>query len=368
MKLQEVIERINSISGDDKVFKELKRSHRPILIYGCSDYSEIIYKYLRKNDIQIEAFVVDKKYWKDGVSIEGIQVECIDDYDTEKCNLVIGFGDVEKSRFLMNNEKLLRSRFYFLWDPVKYYEWDLKYVQDRWESLVNIYKGLADERSRTTLFELIVAKLNKYCDSSLLEVADNNKHYFNELTFCINPHNEVFVDCGAYNGDTILQYAAFTDMKYKKIYAFEPDSEFIIKLKENTKSLKNIEVINKGNWKKDDVLTFKRNGEISHIDDHKGENSVHVTTIDKAVKDIVTFIKMDIEGSELEALQGATNTISSYMPKLAICCYHKKDDIINLFQYINGIENQEKKYNIYLRHHSNNACETVLYAIPYKKI
>ena len=367
MKLQDIINKASTISGDEKVFAELRHSLKPTLIYGCSDYSEIVYKYLKRNKIEVEAYAVDRKYWKENSFIEGMRVECIDDFAIDKYNLVIGFGDVEKSKFLMNNKNLLKTKCYFLWEPVKYYEWDLQFIKSRWESFIEVYYGLADEKSRKTLFELIIAKLNKYCNNSLIEVADGNKHYFNELTFSLDSTNEVFVDCGAYNGDTILQNAAFTERKNKKIYAFEKDSEFIIELKHNIKSLKNVEVINKGNWKEDTTLSFKKNGEISHVNEYKGENTVQVTTIDKAIKDEVTFIKMDIEGSELEALQGAAETISTYMPKLAICCYHKKDDIIQLYQYINKIKNQKKKYNIYLRHHSNNTCETVLYAIPKKR-
>ena len=73
---------------------------------------------------------------------------------------------------------------------------------------------------------------------------------------------------------------------------------------------------------------------------------------------------MDIEGSELEALQGAAKTIKKNMPKLAICCYHKKNDIVDLYHCVEQFGNSQERYQIYLRHHSNGACETVLYAIP----
>lgn len=76
---------------------------------------------------------------------------------------------------------------------------------------------------------------------------------------------------------------------------------------------------------------------------------------------------MDVEGSELESLKGAADTIRKNHPKLAICCYHKKEDIIVLYQYIKSFDNDETEYKFYLRHHSNSAYETVLYAIPIKK-
>ncbi|MFI3174418.1 MAG: FkbM family methyltransferase [Bacillota bacterium] len=73
---------------------------------------------------------------------------------------------------------------------------------------------------------------------------------------------------------------------------------------------------------------------------------------------------MDIEGAELVALQGGEQTIKKYKPKLAICIYHKPEDVIELFAYI---KNLVPEYKFYIRHYSNTQTETVLYAIPPKK-
>lgn len=362
-----ILERVNQSNGDEKVFYELRKSSKHVLVYGCSNYSEIIYTYLKNNDIKIEAFVVDKPYWKHGLMIDNRPVKCIDDYDIEKYNIVVGFGDVNKSRFLMNSKSLLKTSFYFLWDPVMYYKWDTEYVENNWDALLNVYNGLADEQSKITLYELIISKINQCCTPQLLAIADGECHYFNRLTFCHNTKNEIFLDCGAYTGDTILQYNKFTAGKYKKIYAFEPNKEFIEDLRNNLKILDGVEIIEKGTWNRETVLKLKSDKEISHITDSDDGNCIKVTTIDKAVKeeDKITFIKMDIEGSELRSLQGAIKTIKRDMPKMAICCYHKKDDIIELFRFMK--ENCNIQYKIYLRHHSNSSCETILYGIPYSK-
>lgn len=367
MELGRILERVHKSEGDKKVFYELRKSPKSVLVYGGSDYSEVIYTYLKNNGIETEAFIVDRPYWKDGLTIEGRPIRCIDECEIEKYNIVIGFGNVEKSRFLMNNKKLLKSSFYFLWDPVMYYEWDVKYVKDNWNSFMDIYCGLSDEKSKKTLYELIIAKLNQCCSPQLLEIADSELHYFNSLTFGLNTEKEIYVDCGAYTGDTILQYARFTEEKYKRIYAFEPNKECLGDLKENIKSLHHIEIIEKGTWNQATVLKFKSDKEVSHItEDTDGVSSIEVTTIDKEIRpeDKVTFIKMDIEGSELESLQGATKILRRDMPKLAICCYHRKNDIIDLFRFIKSLETSNRKYKIYLRHHSNSSCETILYGIP----
>lgn len=69
---------------------------------------------------------------------------------------------------------------------------------------------------------------------------------------------------------------------------------------------------------------------------------------------------MDIEGSELEALKGAVHTIQRDKPKLAICIYHKPEDMTEIPLYIKSLV---PEYKLYVRHHSNCCTETVLYAV-----
>lgn len=81
---------------------------------------------------------------------------------------------------------------------------------------------------------------------------------------------------------------------------------------------------------------------------------------DKEEKEYPTFIKIDIEGAELNALQGAQHTITLKKPKLAISIYHKPEDIIELIVYL---KNLVPEYKFYLRHYTNKTYDTVLYAI-----
>ena len=74
----------------------------------------------------------------------------------------------------------------------------------------------------------------------------------------------------------------------------------------------------------------------------------------------VDFIKMDIEGAEVPALNGAINTIKKYKPKLAICAYHKRDDLITITNLILKIN---PKYKLYFDYYTDIGWEAVLYAI-----
>ena len=185
--------------------------------------------------------------------------------------------------------------------------------------------------------------------------------------------NETYVDVGCYTGDTIKQFFDACKGKYKKIYGFEPHPVNFKTTNETVKrlGLQNVHILPNGAWSSEGEFAFiseygdaaKAGG--ARIMDH-GDMHIKTTTIDKALGDEnVTFIKMDIEGAELEALKGAENTIKRCKPKLAICIYHKPEDIVEIPMYLFSIM---PDYRFYLRHHNfiwkdgNQTHDTVLYA------
>ena len=177
--------------------------------------------------------------------------------------------------------------------------------------------------------------------------------------------DEVFIDCGAFYGGSIKGFAEYCGYSYKKIYAFEPiHSNYEVMCKNVTDlGLKDVVLLNKGVWSYRDEVAFKEDMSGSKID-KKGNAMIEVVSIDETIPadEIVTFIKMDVEGAELEALRGAANAIIRCRPKLAISLYHKPNDIIDIPMYILSICSD---YIFYIRHHHPTTMwETVLYAIP----
>lgn len=174
---------------------------------------------------------------------------------------------------------------------------------------------------------------------------------------------EVFVDCGCYDFSTSQYLDRLCNVK--KVFAFEPDLANISKIENNIEksSIHEVELINKGVWNKSQTLLFCSTGSsTSYFTENENEATerLDVVSLDETIKEKVTFIKMDIEGSELKALEGAKNLIQNCKPKLAICVYHKVEDIIDIPTYIKSIV---PEYRLYLRHYSNFDHETVLYAI-----
>lgn len=115
-----------------------------------------------------------------------------------------------------------------------------------------------------------------------------------------------------------------------------------------------------GSWNKKCEIEFIDNLASSSINLNSKGNKISVDTLDNLfINTPITFIKMDIEGSEKETLMGAEKLIKKYKPKLAVCVYHKWEDIYEIPQIIKSLV---PEYKIHLRHHSASIEETVYYA------
>jgi len=193
---------------------------------------------------------------------------------------------------------------------------------------------------------------------------NSNSQYFDE-TVPISRGGR-FVDAGAYDFETARRFMKWSEYEYDRIIAFEPNKEQYSLCVEKASGFRDIVVYSCGLW--------NENGEISFICDKTSpyysrvtkerlgqSEQISVVKLDYVLDgERVDFIKMDIEGSELNALKGAEFTIKAYHPKLAISVYHNPEDIIEIPQYILSLNSD---YKLYLRHYSTSHFDTVLYAV-----
>ena len=185
--------------------------------------------------------------------------------------------------------------------------------------------------------------------------------YF-DLPYLSRDKNEVFVDAGALDGDTSIGFTKWSRGVFDHIYCFEPDKQNYSVCVERLAFLKErVSVKNTGVWDKKGELSFDAGGFASSRISEKGTDRIKVMPLDKAIGEKrVTFIKMDIEGAEKQALKGSMSIIKENKPKLAISVYHCPDDIITI---PNMILDYRDDYRFYLRHYSLHAYDTVLYAV-----
>lgn len=179
--------------------------------------------------------------------------------------------------------------------------------------------------------------------------------------------NDVVIDCGGANGDTAMYFCA---KGAKDVYIYEFINSSIDKINKhievNPTFRSKIHIIEKAVWSISNLrLSYIDNGNASQVGkENEYPYPVKTLSIDNLVEaeniQKVDFIKMDIEGAEVSALEGAKKTIQKYKPKLAISVYHKSDDLITIPTLI---KQYNPSYRFFFDYYTNTGAEAVLYAI-----
>ena len=231
--------------NDKEIISELQRLNKPALVYGNANHARGVKKILARNGIKTAAFVVDEEYYKPSFFIDGIEVKNIADYaeTLDKYSVVIGFCNIFRSKMLLlNNPVFMRYKVYDLWSPV--FNWDENWLTENSDTLNEMLNIFGDSLSKKTLQALIKAKSTGDAEDIRAVACENQ--YFNELTYNLEPQEEIYVDCGAFDGDTVKKFSNFVNGNYKKIFAFEPSAESCILLEKNISNMRNIEIIRGG--------------------------------------------------------------------------------------------------------------------------
>jgi FkbM family methyltransferase len=341
----------------------LKKSDKPTIMYGAGSYAADVTKFLKSQGITISAYCVDGAYVKPGQKfMDTYPVVAVEEAYQQYpgCNVVIGFADYKRAREVLAKLED-KSNVYFIDAPNQLGFFDYQYIQDHMSEFEETCNWLEDQRSRDIMIAFINAKLSGD-PSPLYGFYEPNQYFADPIELT---DHETFVDCGAYDGDTIRSIVENTRGQYRKIFAFEPEEANYQRLQKylQDNNIKNVETYNAGTWSEKTTLRFSSDSNMAAIvADEDGDISIPVETIDDVIGDEeVTFVKMDIEGAELPSLQGAAQTIKRCKPKLTICVYHKPEDLITIPQYIKSLSGD---YKFYLRHHQMMSWEMVLYAVP----
>ena len=223
-----------------------------------------------------------------------------------------------------------------------------------------IFTRLSDQISKDVFSKLVGFR-------NTLDINYLNGFYYNEPAqyfddiLNLSDKNETFVDIGCFNGFNSLEFARLVP-GYRAIYAFEPDPLNFRKCEASLSNLRNVYLQNIGLADSQTTLRMSQGGSGSKINPD-GTVEIHVDRLDNFKILDPTFIKMDIEGVEVQAIQGARETIAKAHPRLAICVYHNVGDFYRIPQLVLGIRDD---YDVYIRHYTETIYETVMFFIPRK--
>ncbi len=255
----------------------------------------------------------------------------------------------------------------------EFYNFDSFIFAKHKNELRKVYELLDDRKSQEIFQEVLYHRLTW---EQMQDEYVYDKQYFAVRDFCIRRNNDVFVDCGAFVGDSIEQYIWQMDGVFAKIIAFEIDQGNFKCLQRRTDRLKGewnitadgIEIYPYGIGHEDTEVFMSHYAEnnglgakISSeaVSDAERIKMVSLDSFFEHRQEKVTFIKADIESFEYKMLLGAKKIITEHKPRIAVCIYHNPTDIYSIPLLLKKIN---PNYQLAVRQHSYNLDDTVLYA------
>lgn len=342
------------------LWQKLQETRKPILLYGMGNGADMIIKILESYSISYSDTFASDGFVR-GHSFHGKRVLSFSEAKEKYGDFVIIVTFAVHDEPTMNFISQLSDSFELYAPTVSVVDgspFDLDFFKENEDNFHKAYEMLSDEKSKSDYLDILRFKLSGDVKYLVKTHSEKMKLYDEVLPLS---DNETIMDLGAYDGDTVREFLTVTNGKYNKIFALEPDEKNFRKLERKTEGLENLIRLNIGTWDKKETLYFaKKSGRNSRLED--GGVPVEFNSVDNIADCEITFIKMDIEGAELKALEGAKNTVRKYKPKLYVCAYHRNED---MFALPFKIKELYEGYKIYFRQHPYiPAWESNFYAIP----
>ena len=334
----------------ETVWDRLKKEQRPIVLYGMGDGADKILKVFESYGIKASGVFASDEFVR-GHDFAGFPVRTLSQtIEVFGENIVIVISFASQREQVLNKMYELNAKFDVVAPDVPVAGegiFNLEFAKAHEKEFDKVFELLADERSKQVLDNMICFKLTGKIEY-LVQGEDDKNDIFTDVLKPIE--NEHFVDLGAYNGDTIRELLSYTNGKFASITALEPDKRNFKKLTKYVEENLSGDIVleNAGAWDSDCVLTFAakagRNSKVASKGIETNMRSVDSVLSGKEC----TFLKMDVEGSEKEAIFSFINTLKTWKPKLNIAAYHRNEDLFALVLQIHEICSE---YKFYFRHH-----------------
>ena len=347
---------LDEVSED--LWEYLGNTKKKIVLYGMGDGAEKIKSVLDDKQIPVAEFMASDEFVR-GHSFLGYRVRRLSEIEEQYGDdfiVLTCFGsqipEVMEHIYGISS----RHELYAPCVPVAGGGlFDLAYAKEHSGELQKVYKLLADDKSKKVFENVIRYKLSGKIELLRdVETPSAEKYFLLEIGT-----EEIYVDLGAYNGDTLVEFLNETSMQFSKLYAMEPDIKNFRRMKRTLYMIGSalMECYNCGAWDEDTTVTFNLRGGRSGkavSDKDKVLNPARFREVKMMKTDTMlrgapaTYIKFDVEGSESKAVEGARNTIESFKPKLNVALYHRNEDMFALPLMVNEMN---RKYRLFMRHH-----------------
>ena len=333
------------------MWDELARESRPIVVYGMGNGADKLLRRFEKYNIEIADFFASDGFVR-GHCFHGKRVKSFSEIKAEYPEFVIVLSFASNREEVISMLEDIDSKYdmYAPDMPVagedEYF--DREFFNAHYDEILKAYSILCDDVSRSVYASVINYKLSGRLSYLSGAWSDVSEKYDLVNSKCVI----TAIDAGAYNGDTVREMKRYFT-RLEKVHAIEPDLKNFKKLDKYCEAETEISVktINAAAWFESAEGEFSRSGNrnssVNSTASYEHASAVvNFVRIDDITSDTVDYIKYDVEGAELEALQGSSATILRDRPSLSVSLYHRSRDIFYLINYLAELY---PYYNAYLR-------------------
>ena len=331
------------------VWQNMRSCGRPLVLYGMGNGADAILERMAAEGLTAAALFASDEFVR-GQSFRGFTVEHYADIKARLGYFAVVIAFASELPEVLARFKALADEHIVCAPHLPLYAGS-EAVESAWldryaDRLQNVYDKLADDESRRVFANVLNYKLSG--KPQYLWQCESDRRDDLQQLFAFTD-DESYLDLGAYDGDTVREFLALTGEKYARITAVEADRRNYRKLCAKTEGLTNLRTVEAAVWDEDTVLDFSDSGgrQSTLINAHKRQ--VQALKMDSFLgSEPVTYIKMDVEGAEKQALLGLKEHILRDKPKMFIAAYHYDNDFFELPELIWQLR---PDYKIYLRKH-----------------
>lgn len=329
-------------------WEKIKDSGLPVVVYGMGNGADKVIDEFERLQIPVRGVTASDAFVR-GQSFRGFTVTKLSEFDGE---FIIAVAFASSLPDVMNHICSLKEKYRVLVPCVPVFGDEIfnrDFIEKHCKEINRAYNLFEDE-SKPVFEGCVNFIFGGEIDTLLKITTDKNEVFENVIRF---GENESYLDLGAYKGDTVEEFLEYCGDGYESITALEPDRRTFRKLCTYLENIPRSTAFQKAVYSENITLTFSSNAGRQSTISSKGEE-VDAITVDELCKEkTVTYIKMDVEGAESAALDGAKVTLKAQKPKLNIALYHRSEDIFALPLRIAEIN---PEYKFYLRRHPYIPC------------
>lgn len=365
-------ELLDACAKDLQLQKEIhlmKQTEEPIILFGAGCTSDFIVDQMHSLGIY-PSYFCDNDMAKRGKEIAGLEVLSPEDLQKMQSGYFyittqLYYREIKQQLLDLGiaEEKILQC------DIICQFPWEKQissFLEQQEDKLERFYNRLQDTKSKVVFenrLRFLLTRRREYMTS-----IHDDLPYFDTSIFDPNKIRN-YIDLGTYTGDTIEQFCKLNH-SYQHVWGFEPDKELEKAANENLKQYRNISIAPYATSDFDGSMQVQSGLGVMQTIDNQYEGDVctgqvfDVCKLDTyfADQDMEScFVKMDIEGAEMATIRGMENFIKRNAPLMAVCIYHKIEDIIEIPELLDSYNLVGGGVKYYLRHYSDNQTETVLF-------